>query len=104
MSSDSRVTGTTAARRRWRDLLPSHRLRLPDLAAAMSQPASVFARPSDVAHHLLLTGRQKREILMRWLSQERERTDSADSPLAQGILRALTLISPGGPRPGPCSG
>src|SRR3954469_23470194 len=72
---------------------------------------SRFARPSDVAYHLLLTERQKRDILLQWLWQEREQMGMAgsargapDSPLAREILRALMLIAPGGPRPGPHRG
>jgi hypothetical protein len=40
---------------------------VPDLEAALLDPARVFAGPNEVATHPLLTADERREILARWL-------------------------------------
>ncbi|SDE46672.1 ETC complex I subunit [Belnapia rosea] len=73
---------------------------MPDLDAALLDPARVFASPRDVATHPLLTTEEKREILARWLWDARRIEATADeAPLDGGepsrldeVLQALALL------------
>lgn len=73
---------------------------MPDLDAALLDPARVFASPREVATHPLLTAEERREILARWLWDARRIEATADeAPLHGGepsrleeVLQALALL------------
>jgi hypothetical protein len=73
---------------------------MPDLDAALLDPARVFTSPHDVATHPLLTAEEKREVLARWLWDARRIEATADeAPLEGGepsrldeVLQALALL------------
>ncbi len=73
---------------------------MPDLDAALLDPARVFASPREIATHRLLTAEEKREILARWLWDARRIEATADeAPLDGGepsrldeVLQALALL------------
>lgn len=73
---------------------------MPDLEAALLDPARVFAGPNEVATHPLLTADERREILARWLRDARRIEATADeAPLDGGepsrldeVLQALALL------------
>ncbi len=81
---------------------------MPDLEAALLDPARVFAGPNEVATHPLLTADEKREILARWLWDARRIEATADeAPLDGGepsrldeVLQALALLDRMHPPPG----
>lgn len=73
---------------------------MPDLDAALLDPARVFTSPREVATHPLLTPEERREILARWLWDARRIEATADeAPLDGGepsrleeVLQALALL------------
>jgi hypothetical protein len=73
---------------------------MPDLDAALLDPARVFASPREVATHPLLTVEERREILARWLWDARRIEATADeAPLDGGessrldeVRQALALL------------
>lgn len=73
---------------------------LPDLDAALLDPARVFASPGEVARHPLLTKAEKREILTRWLWDARRIEATAEEAPQDGgepsrldeVLEALALL------------
>lgn len=79
---------------------------MPDLDAALLDPAGAFASPLDVARHPLLTEAERREILLRWLWDARRiEAVAEESPLAAGepsrldeVLEALALLDRTGGR------
>jgi len=74
---------------------------MPDLDAALLDPARVFASPGEVARHPLLTEAERREILMRWLwDAQRIEAMADEAPLDGGepsrldeVLEALALLN-----------
>ena len=73
---------------------------MPDLDAALLDPAGAFASPRDVVRHPLLATAERREILRRWLWDARRIEATAEeSPLGGGepsrldeVLEALALL------------
>jgi hypothetical protein len=73
---------------------------MPDLDAALLDPARVFTSPREVATHPLLTLEEKRQILTYWLWDARRIEATADeAPLDGGepsrldeVLQALALL------------
>ena len=73
---------------------------MPDLSAALLNPARVFTSPHEVATHPLLTAEEKRDVLTRWLwDAQRIEATADEAPLDGGepsrldeVLQALALL------------